>query len=225
MRHDLPWSDHKDQVFGGFTYAQHGDDLIMLAMFHQLKIYHPSWLDIGAHHPYHLSNTALMYERGGRGINVEANPDLMEEFTRLRPEDKNICAGVTGHLRGRRFYRTTAPGLSSFDHSLASKYAIASEIDVPMTTVTELITEHAGGEFPDLLNVDAEGLDVEILSSVDWGSSSTPKVVCAEAFTADRSIAKELKELLDGAGYFLHSWAVNNMIFARDDLREGLYRC
>ncbi len=223
MIHDLPWSGHTDQVFGGVTYAQHGDDLIMLAMFHQLKIYRPSWLDVGAHHPYHLSNTALMYERGGRGINVEANLDLMGAFAEHRPGDVNVCAGVTalGGSRPIRFYRTHAPGLSSFDHSLASKYGIASEVEVPVVTIQEIVTKSAGGVFPDLLTVDAEGLDLEILGSVDW-SGSCPKVVCAEAFTADRDIREELRQLLVGAGYFLHSWAVNNMIFAHCDLRERL---
>lgn len=221
MNYDLPWSDHADQVFGGKTYAQHGDDLIMLAMFHQLKIYKPSWLDIGAHHPYHLSNTALMYERGGRGINVEPNPDLMEEFRRHRPEDDNICAGVGAKPGMMRLYRTLAPGLSSFDHSLAAKHCVTSEIEVPILTVREIVN----GKFPDLLTVDAEGLDMEILASVDWAADSTPKIVCAEAFTADRDASGDLRGLLTASGYFLHSWAVNNMIFARNDLRERLVGC
>ena len=220
MTHDLPWLDHGDQVFGGRTYAQHGDDLIMLAMFHQLKIYKPTWLDVGAHHPYHLSNTALMYERGGRGINVEPNPDLMGDFARFRPEDVNVNAGVGATSGTMRFYRTNAPGLSSFDHSLAVKHGIASDINVPVVTVGELVAK-TGNMFPDLLTVDAEGLDMEILTSIDW-SGSTPKVVCAEAFTADRGISNDLRQLLVGNGYFLHSWAVNNMIFAHCDLRERL---
>ncbi len=221
MIHDLPWIEHRDQVWGGKTYAQHGDDIIMLCIFHQLKIYGASWLDIGAHHPFHLSNTALFYQRGGRGINVEPNPDLMKEFRKHRPEDINLCAGVGAKSGSRPFFCTNAPGLSSFDYGLASSYGIVSEIDVPVITVEEIINQHRNGIFPDMLTIDAEGLDMEILGSINW-SGSTPKVVCAEAFTADRDVSSELKILMIDKGYFLHSWAVNNMIFARLDLHDRL---
>ncbi len=67
---------HPDQRFGGVTHAQHGDDIIIRAVFDNLGIDNPSYLDIGAHHPTNISNTKLFYDAGSRGINVEANPNL-----------------------------------------------------------------------------------------------------------------------------------------------------
>ncbi len=98
--------DHPHQWYGGRTYAQHGDDLAIINLFNCLRIQQPSWLDIGAHHPFHLSNTALLYQRGSRGINVEANPALMEAFKLHRPEDKNVCvAVVASRHRSARLHR------------------------------------------------------------------------------------------------------------------------
>jgi hypothetical protein len=59
--------DHPHQWYGGRTYAQHGDDLAIINLFNCLRIRQPSYLDIGAHHPFHLSNTALLYQRGSAG--------------------------------------------------------------------------------------------------------------------------------------------------------------
>src|SRR5437763_16778861 len=67
---------HPDQGFGGRTYAQFGEDLIFLNIFALLGINTPSYIDVGAHHPVNISNTALLYERGCRGIKIDANPDL-----------------------------------------------------------------------------------------------------------------------------------------------------
>ena len=63
------------------SYAQNGEDLIIDFAFREVfKINQPSYLDIGAHHPFCFSNTQLFYERGSQGINVEANPFLHKFF-------------------------------------------------------------------------------------------------------------------------------------------------
>ena len=67
------------------SYAQSGEDLIIKYIFDSLKI-KPSYIDIGVHHPYKFNNTALFYELGCRGINVEPDPDLYGSFTLLREE-------------------------------------------------------------------------------------------------------------------------------------------
>jgi hypothetical protein len=84
---------HRDQWFGGRTYAQHGDDLAVLNIFKRLGIERPSYLDVGAYHPFDLSNTALLYERGSRGINVEPNEAQCLCFMR-RGQMTSTCATV-----------------------------------------------------------------------------------------------------------------------------------
>lgn len=57
----------------------------------------PSYIDIGAHHPYEISNTAIFYMNGCRGVNVEANPNLIDEFYKERPDD--IKQGVPDTMK------------------------------------------------------------------------------------------------------------------------------
>ena len=41
------------------SYSQCGEDLIVKFIFDILNIKNPSYIDIGAHHPNYISNTAL----------------------------------------------------------------------------------------------------------------------------------------------------------------------
>jgi len=74
----------------------------------------PTYIDIGANHPFYLSNTALFYEKGCRGINIEANPDLIKEFKLRRPADININVGVGEKEDAMDFFVMEDNTLSSF---------------------------------------------------------------------------------------------------------------
>ena len=51
---------------------------------------------------------------------------------------------------------------------------------VKLTTVASVIDNHCGGVFPDFLTIDVEGMDFQILKSINF-ESSKPKVICVEA--------------------------------------------
>lgn len=53
-----------------------------------------SYIDIGAHHPSRFSNTRHPYERGWRGINIDADEELLASFLTERHLDINICAAI-----------------------------------------------------------------------------------------------------------------------------------
>lgn len=212
--------DHPDQWYGGRTYAQHGDDLAIINIFHRLKIWKPSYLDIGAHHPFDLSNTALLYQRGSRGINVEANPALISEFRRHRPEDKNVCVAVGPMSGAAKLNRISEKSGCNSLLPLAGK--LHDSIDVPVLTADEIVNVYADGCWPDLLSVDAEGMDFEILASIDYARGG-PKVICAEAVSQIADVETGIRELMLGNGYSVHSWVGSNMLMARSDLRDWLY--
>lgn len=44
------------------------------------------FIDIGAEHPYRLSNTLPLYRRGWRGINVQPTPGALNFFKSLAGE-------------------------------------------------------------------------------------------------------------------------------------------
>jgi FkbM family methyltransferase len=212
--------DHPHQWFGGRTYAQHGDDLAILNIFKRLRIERPSYLDIGAHHPFELSNTALLYKLGSRGINVEANPALMAEFERHRPGDKNVCVAVgpvSGSATLHRINETC--GLNSLKPVPGE---LLDAIPVQVMTADRIVDIYAGGRWPELLSIDAEGMDVEILASINY-QRSFPKVICAEAVSQNGSVEAKLRDLVVSKGYFLHSWAGSNMIFVRHEYLGRIY--
>ena len=102
-------------LFGNVTYSQHGEDLFLLNIFHLLGIEKPSYLDIGCHHPTIDSNTALLYQRGSRGINIDANPLLIPQFDEQRPEDINLNIGIGANPGKATFYQVDdRSGLNSF---------------------------------------------------------------------------------------------------------------
>jgi hypothetical protein len=62
--------ENKANAFEKVSYSQCGEDILIDFVFKQLKIENPSYLDIGAHHPFHLNNTYYFYKNGSSGVNI-----------------------------------------------------------------------------------------------------------------------------------------------------------
>lgn len=206
---------HRDQWFGKTSYAQHGDDFAVLNIFKRLGIEKPSYLDVGAYHPFDLSNTALLYERGSRGVNVEPNAALFDAFCKARPEDTNVLAGVAPIHGEMTFYHVAAdPGRFTFDVATATTLGITHTEEVIVYTLNNIVDIARNGVWPDLLNIDIEGLDIDVLRSADFGENP-PRVVIVEADNGGGDTSHELAALMAAKGFTLQSWAGSNMIFVR----------
>lgn len=202
-----------DQRWSGVTYAQHGDDLMLLNLCEQLGIKNPSYLDLGAHHPENISNTKLLYLLGCRGVNVEANPHLMEAFYDQRPDDINVCAGVGPQNRMANFYMLDEQsGLNTFaDGELESIGLKPSTIrQTILLTINQIVERYCpGGSFPDILLVDIEGLDYAVLASADF-SASAPKIICVECRPSDTT---RMVEMLRQQGFEPYCRMGENLFF------------
>lgn len=203
--------DHPHQWWGGRTYAQHGDDLAILNIFHRLSIKQPTYIDAGAHHPEKLSNTALLYKRGSRGINIEANPALIGLFKTQRPDDINVYAAIVPDNRAHAtLYRV---GLTNGINSTLPQ-PCADKVEVPAMMLDHVIDKYANGVWPDLLSLDIEGQDAPVLRSINT-SRPLPRVICVEAVSQLGDSTDEIGLWALNAGYFTHSWAGNNMLLVR----------
>ncbi|MEI6141557.1 MAG: FkbM family methyltransferase [Mariniphaga sp.] len=167
------------------SYSQYQEDLLFIYIFGKLGIEFPSYLDIGAHHPTKLSNTALLYERGCSGINVEANPYLITDFEKYRPRDCNLNLGI-GLVEGQmKFYLIKdSPALSTFEESQIERLAqvgktVEKVIKVDVVRIESIIEKYCDGKFPDFLTIDAEGGDYGILKSINF-NNYRPKLICVE---------------------------------------------
>ena len=162
--------------YARYAYSQEGEDLLISRLL-ELDCYQRTgfYVDIGAHHPKRYSNTQYFYERGWRGINVDASEAAMKEFELVRPRDMNVMSGV-GEKEGMlTFYEFDSPALNSFDQKLseardsALPCKIINQKEVPVRTLQSLMEEYLPAKTTnDFMSVDVEGFDLEVIRSNDW---------------------------------------------------------
>lgn len=212
------------------SYSQCGEDRIVNTLLTAvLGIKSPSYLDCGAHDPYYLSNTALFYRRGFRGINVEANPICFKKISAARREDVNLNVAIGADSGTADFYIIDPPSLSTLSRSEAERFEkecghyIKAIIKIPVMTINEIIEKYADGIFPDFLSVDVEGLDLEILQQIDFANSA-PKIVCVETIEYKphgRALKDEkIVAFLESKGYLAIADTYINTIFIQKMLWE-----
>ena len=163
------------------SYSQYGEDLIIDAI---LGIDRPFYVDIGANHPQHLSNTYRFYRRGGTGINVEPDPSAFPDLANARPSDINLPIGISVTSGTLPFYRISASTLSTFnksdaDLSVADGYRLLQTVQVPIETLAVILERHRPKGAIDFISIDVEGYEIEILKSNDW-SRFRPTVIVLE---------------------------------------------
>jgi FkbM family methyltransferase len=211
---------------GKKSYSQCGEDLIVDYLFQLRGITNPTYLDIGANDPFFISNTAFFNNNGSRGINIEANPALIENFKKSRPDDINLNIGIGSQESLLDFYVINDPTLSSFSKEECMKfiatgrYHITNTLKIKITTIQKILDEFNKGIFPDFLTIDAEGMDFEILKTIDY-SSNAPKVICVEAAEYSPIGAGERRtELIDFLvlnGYYEYANTNLNAIMVKRD--------
>lgn len=202
------------------SFSQSGEDLIAWFLLQHLGIERPTYVDIGAHHPEYLSNTALFHLMGSRGINIEPDPRLFRAFEKSRPNDVNLNIGIAASPGRLTFFRMSDPALSTFSDEEAKRLAteqgipIDASLAIPVDTIRNVIA--ASRLHPDFLSVDAEGRDLEILQSYDF-SAHRPAVVCVETVSfslhGDGRKNEAIIDLMSSHGYRIYADTYVNTIF------------
>lgn len=201
------------------SYAQQGEDLILLNLMHSLGVFKPRYLDIGAFHPTISSNTYLFYLLGARGVLVEPNPAMVKMSRELRPHDTVIHAGVgVGEARSAEYYLVPdRPQLSTFSKAQADEHVrsglkVQPMADMPLRPVTEIIEEHFETA-PDLVSIDVEGLDLAILQSMDL-ERTRPLALCVETLVfGTHEVVGKVADLLRTHDYVVRGGTFVNTIF------------
>ncbi|MGN6605044.1 MAG: FkbM family methyltransferase [Ginsengibacter sp.] len=210
---------------GNKSFSQCGEDLLVRYIFNLRGIERPSYIDIGAHDPYFLSNTALFYAIGSRGINIEANPALIMKFEKYRPDDINLNFGIGTYEGELDFYLMKDSTLSTFskgevDCMIVNGKNLSEIKKIKVTTISNILKQYFNGIFPDFLSIDVEGLDFEILQSIDFGKSC-PKVICVEAAEYSPIGAGKRKgqviEFLVSKGYYEYANTNLNAIMVKNE--------
>jgi FkbM family methyltransferase len=208
------------------TYSQAGEDGVLSFLFADRKQSKIRYLDIGTNMPDYCNNTYRFYLYGQRGVCVEANPALIPAILEVRPEDKVLNAGVsTDKSKEADFYIFEVDANSTFDKAEAEKrastgtYRIVNTVKVPLVHINDLIKDNFS-TYPDLLNIDIEGLDLDVLRSLDFRKYPIP-VICVETCTYSENHVRpkdaSIADFMMSMGYEIYADTYINTIFTNKD--------
>lgn len=215
--------DLKNALWGGYRkihYSQSGEDVILAALLRQDAGF---YVDVGANHPKRYSNTALLYQQGWRGINIDPNPYSIALFNHARPRDINIAAGVARTKGLLPFYQFSDPAYNTFSKQVADALKekrwlrMLSDAPMPVLPLVSILEEHLPhGQHIDVMNIDVEGLDLEVLESNDW-ERFAPTYIAIEAhgFTPGAPTSHPVYEFLTRRGYVLRAFTGLTLIFSK----------
>jgi FkbM family methyltransferase len=201
-------------------FSQWGEDVILWHYFRTKR--NGFYVDIGAHHPYYLSNTALLHHYNGwRGINVEPDERLIEYFITSRPNDVNLCCGVGAEVGVATMAVFNDGSVNSFDKaSVELQIAVGEKKlvawrEVQIRTLADIFAEHVpDGQPIDVLNIDVEGWDLIALQSNDW-QKYKPEIILIEdhKMYLHKLSENEIFLLLTGLNYRLVSQTLATSVY------------
>ena len=212
------------------SFSQSGEDMICeyVLKFLRTDISRVNYLDLGANHAKELSNTYKFYKMGGRGVLVEANPELIPELTENRKGDvilNNVIVPSDEAFKGSTdFYVLSGDGLSTLDYESAVKacevnpeITIKQKYSVNTVTVSEILDRYFKDGM-DILNIDLEGIEYQILKEFDF-SKIRPKIILLENIeykpylVTEKSFSQDAAELLKSNNYVEYAFTGINSIF------------
>jgi len=189
------------------SWSQGGEDL---ALLHAIAGKRDGlFIDIGAHHPYRFSVTHHLSRIGWRGVNVDANSELIEIFNKERNRDINICATV-GTESSYAFTIFKEPALSTVNNEWKDKFQadgweVERIVTVPGMTLRQIYDQNFSNDCIDLLSIDAEGSDFNVLKSMDFETLEKARFPRFLLLEATPPVASALKtdsvEYAIGLGY------------------------
>jgi FkbM family methyltransferase len=212
--------------FPHVSFAQQGEDLIVRSLLEPFKVRRPTYLDVGAHDPLLNNNTYLFYLAGGRGVLVEPNPLYVEKLRKERPEDRVLGIGIgISDVREADYYVVRGDGqLNTFSKAQADWMAkrrgpqiIERVMKIPLVNINEVIDQNFD-RVPNVLSIDTEGLDLDILNSLDF-ARYRPNVICAETLDGETGLVQQsFIELLRSKDYSVRGATFINTIFLANEL-------
>lgn len=163
------------------SYSSYGEDAMFngvlkrLSWIMQKNLFDQNtYIDIGSFHPVKESNTYFLYKLGWAGTLVDPNSYFNVLVHELRPHDilHNCAVDVTSGTK--EFYMFGDTDSSNTlskefaDRKVASQHTgVSWTAQVPTKTINDIITIHLNyfQRTPFLLNIDIEGLDLEVIKT------------------------------------------------------------
>ncbi len=201
---------------GRQIFSQLGEDLSILHLLQHKR--DGRYVDVGCHHPFRYSNTALLHrDFGWTGINIDADARAIEAFDHHRPNDVNLHLAVGATEGWVELAVFTEGAVNSVIPEVVSaiqhQWGAPTMKPVQMRPLANILADHPGPV--DLLSVDVEGLDLQVLQSMDWSNAPTVVAVEIHGFDPGDPNSNPTYAYMKNLGYRLASYVIVTAIFVR----------
>jgi FkbM family methyltransferase len=168
------------------SFSQSGEDVIIQFIIHSLKRKTIQYFDVGTNDPRKSNNTYLLYINGHKGVCIEPNPHFYQQIKKHRPKDTLIQGGLAlHHENSADFYIMDDSVLSTFSYEEVEKMQkehgrkLVKVVKSPLFEINDIFQAHYIPNHDIILSIDVEGLDLDILKSIDFAVYQ-PMVICVE---------------------------------------------
>lgn len=224
LRPDIDISSHPE---AHISYSQFGEDLAIISILETHKRAEAGYyIDAGAFHPFLYSNTALLHMfKGWKGVNIDANPDVISAFNDARPNDHNILAALNDVESQLQYAMFNHGAVNSLDPKMidrqertaGSPFKVVKRVEMTTKRLDQILSEVS--DVPDdigLLSVDCEGLDFNVLNSLNL-TRYRPFLIAVETHGMNLSNPSKSTshQLLTENGYDLISHVFVTSIYKR----------
>ena len=172
------------------SYSAFGEDVEIKKHFK--KNFKGFYVDVGCYHPIKANNTLLLHQRGWTGINIDINKLSIDLFNFCRPKDINLNLAISKKKIERVYYQKELSLLNSIKRKQA-KAAFQGKIltkkikSKSLNRVLEL--SKFKNQKIDFLDIDVEGADFEVLSSLNF-KKYAPKLISIEIMPENLDVSK-----------------------------------
>lgn len=189
----------KELHFCSPSFSHFGEDRMVFSVLDEMT--DGFFVDVGAFHPYKLSNTHLLRMHGWTGVNIEPNPKNFPLFEEECPNDINLNMAISAK-HGSVDFMCNGVLSGIVDESYLNNDSSPDGVEIPqvVTVATQPLSVVLENHLPkgreiDLLSVDCEGHDLAVLKSNDWNRFK-PRVVVVEIHEQDTASSPVFLELV-----------------------------
>jgi len=207
-------------------YAQDGEDATLFSFYETKGDYKGFYVDIGAMHPYRFSNTQMFYDRGWRGINIDATPGVMKLFRRKRPRDINIEAGISDTYGTADYYNFEEGAFNSFNKIISETriengIRLKEIIKIDTFPINDILEKNLPlGQKIDFITIDVEGLEELILKTLDFSKYAPDYLLVEELSFVTRDFSEyrtPISDIATAKGYIPLAKTQRTVIFRKKD--------
>ena len=169
------------------SFSQFGEDKAILKYFKDKNISKGNFIDIGAFHPIWISNTYLLSSNNWSGLVVDLDIEKLNLFKIFRNKDKIINKAVVtskfnhnyiNYYKFNRFFSEINTVDKKFALSKSKETGFTFTEKTKRIKINNLL--NLLGNNINFLNIDAEGIDEELILDIDFNKNKID-LICLES--------------------------------------------